>query len=137
MSNANHLQQTQLPSAAIARLHQFGEWLRTAQFQSEGAGSQRCVDSGLSDKIGPLLSELGISSLLPGQKWGYIVWRVSGPSPARFRNTPGPAYLYPIHVFDGTSPTISGLPLRVGEVNRIEQAVEVSPSLDCLFVVTL
>jgi hypothetical protein len=68
MSNANHLQQTQLSSSAISCLNEFAEWLYTARFQDEGKGSQRCVDPDLSRKIDPLLTELGIHSLV-GSSW--------------------------------------------------------------------
>jgi hypothetical protein len=72
-----------------------------------------------------------------GRAWGYTVWRVSRPPGARFQNTPGPAYLYPIYLHESTSPTISDKPLRVGDMTRIDHAVVVSPNLDCLIVVAL
>jgi len=137
MSDTNHLQQTQLSSSAISLLNEFAVWLYGARFQDEGKDSQRCVDSDLSEKIGPLLTELGIHSLFDRQAWGYTVWRVSGQPGARFRNTPGAAYLYPIRMYEDTSPTISNKPLKVGEVTRIDHPVRVGPYLDCLFVVRM
>jgi hypothetical protein len=63
MSNTN-LQQSQVPSLAIPRIDEFAGWLYTARFQTEGGGSQRCVDPDLTRQIQPLLRELGIDSLV-------------------------------------------------------------------------
>ncbi|KAL3423394.1 hypothetical protein PVAG01_05141 [Phlyctema vagabunda] len=132
-----HLQQSQLGSAIVMLLERFGDWLETAHFEDVGGGSQRCVDMDLRQNLDFLLPELGISTLFGSRHWGYTIWRIAGPSAARFRNSKGEAYIYPIRVYSGPRSTISGLALSVGEMTYIKEEVTVTPALVCLFVVAL
>jgi hypothetical protein len=61
---ASHLQQQSLSSEQAEHLRQFGEWLKTACFQSKGEGIELCVDNDLAKKVDPLLLKLGTKTLV-------------------------------------------------------------------------
>ncbi|KAI9769845.1 MAG: hypothetical protein M1840_003839 [Geoglossum simile] len=136
-SAGSHLQQTELTGPGVRDiLTRFGDWLRTAQFEKEGENLEKCVDSGLTQACQPLLVALDIAKKVTSQRWGYTVLRITGPRPAKFQNPNGFAYLIPIRIADG-NPTASGKQLAPGWSTYMTEEVEVSPALDCLFVLEL
>ena len=64
MSAMGHLQQEALPSAQVESLREFGEWLKSAKFESKGGGIELCVDKDLAKKVDPLLLVLGTKALV-------------------------------------------------------------------------
>lgn len=68
----------------------------------------------------------------------YYIIRVSGPIPAYFGTSQGPAYVYPIQIHDKKSPTIAGIPLNVGEYIQIRSPTfVVTAGVDCLIILTV
>ncbi|KAE8371842.1 hypothetical protein BDV26DRAFT_275276 [Aspergillus bertholletiae] len=112
MENApgrSHLEPEKITNPAVDTiLSGLALWLnQTANFEKEGENLEKCVDKGLVQACRPLLDILEIDQKIK-RRWGYTVLR-TGPSPVRFHNTKGSAFVVPIHITG--CPTASGVEL--------------------------
>ena len=131
----SHLKSEKITNSTVDKiLSGLAMWLnQTANFEKEGENLEKCVDKGLVQACRPLLDLLEIDQKIK-HRWGYTVLR-TGPSPARFYNTKGPAFVVPIHTTG--CPTASGVELIPGSILYITEEIEVGPGLVGLFVAVL
>ncbi|GMG15156.1 unnamed protein product [Aspergillus oryzae] len=153
MENApsrSHLESEKITNPAVDTiLSGLAIWLnQTANFEKEGENLEKCVDQGLVQACRPLLDILKIDQKVCvsldysylsltnkiKRRWGYTVLQ-TGPGPARFHNTKGPAFVVPIHITG--CPTASGVELIPGSTLYITEEIEVGPGLVGLFIAVL
>lgn len=146
-SSISHLAQEPLSSNDQKILAGIEDWTCKAKFEKINVDNfELCVDVGLAGTL-TLLKDMDLVQKVwqdvlkkgyrlyifqfPIHRWSII--RIPGPHSAPFVSSEGNALICPIRVIQG-KPTISGSPLTVRERTYIMKGVDISPSLDILFL---
>ncbi|KAF7505077.1 hypothetical protein GJ744_001296 [Endocarpon pusillum] len=110
-------------------LKELQDWLPNAQYDKRDGGNwEYRINADLKAKVIPLLKDLEL------QHMGYTLWRISIRTTIGHRTT-GAAYLIPIHVISGT-PSLGQECLQIpGQFTKYQTQVDLTPELDCIFVV--
>jgi hypothetical protein len=161
MARSGHLQQTDLSAEfgdkEVDELKDFGLWAVKKKYRvvKEVQGKAVlliCVDEGKNAKINSIRGSLVClihasqrSQLSRSQKDTSSIFQhlflVPGPDPVKLLDAPGLAYVYPIHIPDGESPTITDSEgrskiLEVGRMTEIREPSIVSSTV-YLFVLVM
>ncbi|KAI1908539.1 hypothetical protein LOZ65_006621 [Ophidiomyces ophidiicola] len=133
------IEQKTLSEAVLQKILSLADWTHNARFNiSKQLSWATCVDDQMENKLADLLSETGIQEKVVDELTRYYIIRVCGPIPAYFGTSQGPAYVYPIQIHDKKTPTIAGVPLKVGEYLQIRSPTfVVTAGVDCLIILTV
>lgn len=128
-----HLEPEHLDGQNIGgELERFGQWAETVKFQPLSPGIEKCGDKDRDQKVRLVLKELGYENKLEIK---YQILRIV----SRSYITGSHAYLIPLRIEEGTSPTIYDLStaaskLVVGQKIYFNRPIIVDPGIDCLLI---
>ncbi|EZF69637.1 hypothetical protein H105_07933 [Trichophyton soudanense CBS 452.61] len=128
-----------LQKSASEKILPLAVWAHSAKFRvTHELSWETCIDDEMEVKLANILSQPGIKEKMANELARHFIIRVSGPISAYFGTSQGPAYVYPLRIHDQKSPTIAGIPLRVGECIQIcRPTFVVTAGVDCLIILTV